>query len=50
MKYFINEEQWNMISVKAKESSGELSEAIREVTLWAEENYRQHKVFTILGL
>lgn len=46
----INKEQWNMISVKAKESGGELLEAIREVTLWAEENYRRHKAFTILGL
>ncbi len=46
----ISEEQWKEIYVKAKQIGGSLFEAILEAVPWAEDNFRQHKVFTILGL
>ena len=46
----INREQWEKIYARAEEIGGSLFEAICEAASWAEENFRQHKVFTILGM
>jgi hypothetical protein len=46
----IDEKQWKEIYRLAKEKGGELFDAVCEVSTWAEENFKEHKVFTILGL
>lgn len=46
----IDENQWKEIYLLAKKQSGELFCAIREVSPWVEENFKEYSVFTILGL
>lgn len=46
----IDKEQWESICAKAEEIGGALLDAIYEVTPWAEANFQQYEVFTILGL
>ena len=46
----ISKEQWRKIYAKAEKIGGNLLEAIHEVVPWAEANFRQHEVFTILGV
>lgn len=46
----ISKEQWGKIYAKAEECGGDLLEAIHEVAPWVEANFRQHEVFTILGV
>lgn len=46
----ISKEQWGDICAKAEESGGDLLEAIYEVAPWAEANFRQYEVFTIIGV
>ena len=46
----IDENQWKEIYLLAKKQSGELFCAIREVSTWVEENFKEYSVFTILGL
>lgn len=42
--------QWKKICIKAEEIGGSLLEAIKEVEPWAEDNFSQNEVFTILGI
>lgn len=46
----VSKEQWENICAKAEEIGGDLLEAIYEVTPWAEANFRQYEVFTIIGV
>lgn len=46
----ISKEQWEKIYARAEEIGGNLFEAICEVTPWAEANFGQYEVFTILGI
>lgn len=42
--------QWEQICAEAERTGGSLLEAVRELSPWAEENFRQNSVFTILGI
>ena len=44
------ETQWNTVLEAAKEKGGETYAAILEADVWVKENFKEHKVFTILGL
>ena len=46
----VNAEQWKKIYEGAEKIGGELFEAVKEVAPWAEDNFHQHEVFTILGI
>lgn len=49
-KTIIRKDQWEKICEKAEKTGGDLLEAIREITPWVESNFKQHEVFTILGI
>ncbi len=46
----INACQWKRICAEAEKLGGSLFEAVSELSPWAEENFRQNSVFTILGI
>lgn len=49
-KTIIGKDGWVQICAKAEKAGGDLLEAIREIIPWAESNFKQHEVFTILGI
>lgn len=46
----IHKKHWEKIYAQAEKIGGNLLQAIQEVAPWAEDNFRQHDVFTILGI
>lgn len=46
----INAGQWKRICTEAEKTGGNLLEAVRELAPWAEDNFAQNSVFTILGI
>lgn len=46
----VTNEQWKVICDRAEEYEESVSEAVGELKDWAEETFREHDVFTILGL
>ena len=46
----VSKEQWDMICEKAAERGGKLYEAISEAKPWAEETFKTHKCFTMIGM
>ncbi|MBQ4563855.1 MAG: hypothetical protein IJA58_05190 [Lachnospiraceae bacterium] len=46
----IDQEQWKIICKIASDTGGELEEVILELKPWVEENFKEHTVFTILGI
>lgn len=43
-------DEWNALVKRAGEAGGEIFEFIEELRPWAEENFRNNKIFTILGI
>ena len=46
----INHGDWLKIKALAEKTGGELSEAMKELIPWAEENFKAEEVFTLLGI
>lgn len=46
----ISAEQWRRICAEAKKAGGELWQAVQELIPWAEDNFAQYPVFTIVGV
>lgn len=46
----INREQWKQIREIASGVSGEVENLILEIEPWVEDNFKEHAVFTILGI
>ena len=46
----ITQMMWNRIVAIAAEEGGKLAEAVNELAAWAEANFKEHRVFTILGI
>lgn len=46
----VNAIQWKQICAEAEKIGGSLLEVVSELSPWAEENFRQNSVFTILGI
>ena len=46
----VSQNQWEQIVKAAKTRGGELYAAIAEADAWARENFKDHPVFTILGI
>lgn len=46
----VNPEQWEKLKKLFNEKGGEYGELISELTPWAEENFKEEAVFTILGI
>lgn len=43
-------DDWNALVKRANELGGEILELIEELRPWAEENFRNNEIFTILGI
>lgn len=43
-------DDWNALVKRAGELGGEILELIEELRPWAEENFRNNEIFTILGI
>lgn len=48
--YEINKDKWEMILNKSYKYGEEISVAIKELKPWAENNFSENEVFTILGI
>jgi len=46
----IDADQWKRIYTEAEKMGGNLFEAIKEMNPWVEDNFKENKVFTILGI
>lgn len=46
----VTEKQWKSIMKKAVETGGELLACLQEADTWAKENFREYKVFTMIGM
>lgn len=46
----VTREQWEQMLSLSKEIGGEVDELFRELEPWADENFKDHDVFTILGV
>lgn len=46
----ITEMMWNKVSSLAAAEGGELAAAVKELAPWAEANFKEHRIFTILGI
>jgi len=46
----VTRKDWDMIAERAAATGGELADAVTEANEWTKQNFRRHKVFTILGL
>lgn len=46
----VTREQWDQMLSLSKEIGGEVEELFRELEPWADENFKDHDVFSILGV
>ena len=46
----ITEMMWSRVAAIAAEEGGELERAVKELAPWAAANFKEHPVFTILGI
>lgn len=46
----VTRRQWEHMLLLSKEVGGEVEELFRELEPWADENFKEHDVFTILGV
>lgn len=46
----VSENQWHMIMKKATETGGQLYECLKEADNWATETFKEHNIFTMIGM
>ena len=46
----VSENQWHMIMKKASEIGGQLYECLKEADSWVTETFKEHNIFTMIGM